>query len=706
MGATWDGNGVNFAIASERADAVEVCLFHDPTSPVEDERIPLTERTGPVWHGYVPGLGPGACYGYRVHGPYRPAEGLRFNPNKLLLDPYARAVTGRVDWSAPIFGYRRDHPDLDLSFDTDDDAWGKPKGVVIDPAFDWGDDRRPDIAMADSVIYEVHIKGFTARHPQVSPDLRGTFSGFAAPASIEHLKRLGITTVELLPVAASADEEHLVRRGLTNYWGYSPLNYFSPDARFSSTGDRGEQVVEFKRMVKALHAAGIEVILDVVYNHTAEGGEFGPTLSFRGIDNPAHYRLVPGAERYYLDFTGAGNCVNGNYPQTLKLVMDSLRYWVEEMHVDGFRFDLATVLARQLYEVDRLSPFLETVHQDPVLAQVKLIAEPWDIGEGGYQVGNFPWPWAEWNGRYRDTVRRYWRGNAGSARDLALRIAGSPDLYARDWRRPQASINFITAHDGFTLEDLVSYAHRHNEANGEGNRDGAGQNDSANYGIEGPTDDRDILAVRERQKRNLLLTLLCSQGVPMLSAGDEIGHTQHGNNNAYCQDNETTWLNWNLDDRKQRLLEFTRSLVTLRRTHPTFRRQRFISGDRPDQNEPGVKWLRPDGTPMACGDWSTSWVRSLALHLAGDVIDERTERGDAVRDDDFLLLLNAYDGAVTFTLPVSPASTGWTVVIDTAVCGNPAHDLTHPAGESIEVAARSALLLQAPNRLPVPARGS
>jgi glycogen operon protein len=612
----------------------------------------------------------------------------------LLLDPYAKAVTGRIDWSAPVFGYARGHRDLDLSFDESDDAWGKPRGVVIEPAFEWGDDRPPGVPMADTVIYEVHVKGFTVRHPDVAPELRGTFAGFASAPAVDHLVRLGVTAVELLPVTAAVDDERLVRLGLTNYWGYSPLNYFAPDARFSSCGASGGQVTEFKGMVKALHAAGIEVILDVVYNHTAEGSEFGPTLSFRGIDNPAHYRLVPGAERYYLDFTGTGNCLTGSYPQTLKLIMDSLRYWVQEMHVDGFRFDLATALARHLHGLDRLSPFLDTIHQDPVLSQVKLIAEPWDIGQGGYQVGNFPWPWCEWNGRYRDSLRRYWRGDSGCLPELATRMAGSPDLYADDLRTPSASVNFVTAHDGFTLEDLVSYAHKHNEANGEGNLDGAVQNDSRNYGVEGPTADPAVLATRDRQKRNLLLTLLCSQGVPMLCSGDEMGRTQGGNNNAYCQDNATSWLDWNLDERGRRLLSFTQGLIALRRAHPTLRQRNF---PRPESSDAKLvaTWLRPDGCLMTVDDWETSWVRSASLFLDGGAITDLDGRGRPIQDDSYLLLVNAYDAPVHFTMPTCPRPDGWTVAVDTAADVPIDDGPTVPAGSSVELIGRSAMLMRA-----------
>jgi glycogen operon protein len=655
LGANWDGSGVNFAVCSEGATRVELCLFDDATSPSERARIALPERTGPIWHGYLPDVGPGQVYAYRVHGPYRPGNGHRFNPNKLLIDPHAKAVAGRLNWQAPVYGYRRGHHDLDLSYCDEDDAWAKPRAVVIDPAFDWEDDRSPAVPWPETVIYEVHVKGATMQHPEIPPELRGTYLGFASPPMIEHLKQLGVTTVELLPIHTVLDEEHLFRRGLTNYWGYSTLNYFAPDARYSSSGELGGQVVEVKEMVKRLHRAGIEVVLDVVYSHSCEGSEFGPTVSFRGIDNAAHYRLVPDAERYYLDFTGTGNCLNGSQPQTLKLIMDSLRYWVTEMHVDGFRFDLATALARHLHDVDRFSPFLDTVHQDPVLSRVKLIAEPWDVGEGGYQVGNFPWPWSEWNGKYRDTVRRYWRGDEGRVSDLVIRLAGSPDLYADDCRHPYASINFVTAHDGFTLHDLVSYNQKHNDANAEGNRDGTSANWSANHGVEGSTDDPAIVATRERQKRNILATLFLSRGVPLLLGGDEFGRTQQGNNNAYCQDGELSWFDWQLDDQQRGLLAFVREMTTLRRDHPVLRRPSF--DDPHSDTGHAIAYLRPDGTPMQSEDWTTPWVRSFAVRLVGEA------RGD----ETLLILFNAHESSVRFASPADQPRVCWRTLIDTAI---------------------------------------
>jgi glycogen operon protein len=688
LGATWDGSGVNFAICSEGATQVELCLFDDATAPNERARIALPERTGPIWHGYLTGIGPGQVYAYRVHGPYKPAKGLRYNPHKLLVDPYAKAVAGRLNWQAPVYGYRRGHHGLDLSFCDEDDAWAKPRGVVIDPAFDWGDDRPPAVPWPETVIYEVHVKGATMRHPDVPTEQRGTYLGFASPPIIDHLTRLGVTTVELLPVHVVLDEEHLVRRGLTNYWGYSTLNYFAPNARYSSAGDTGGQVVEFKEMVKRLHKAGIEVILDVVYGHSCEGNEFGPTVSLRGIDNTAHYRLVPEAERYYLDYTGTGNCLNGSQPQTLKLIMDSLRYWVTEMHVDGFRFDLATVLARHLHDVDRFSPFLDTVHQDPVLSRAKLIAEPWDVGEGGYQVGNFPWPWSEWNGKYRDTVRRYWRGDEGHIPDLVTRLAGSPDLYADDCRHPYASINFVTAHDGFTLHDLVSYNQKHNEANGEGNRDGTSANWSANYGVEGPTDDSAIVETRERQKRNMLATLFLSRGVPMPLGGDEFGRTQRGNNNAYCQDGELSWFDWNHDERQRRLLAFVRELSALRRAYPVLRRPRF------DDERSRVTCFRPDGQPMRAEDWTTPWVRSFALRLVGD--------GGC--DDTLLILFNAHDRAVRFVPPADLKNGCWATLLDTAAWPERGAPLLLP-GTVRDVGGRSLVLLRLDEGKAEPAEG-
>ncbi len=575
LGATWDGTGVNFALYSENATKVELCLY-DGRSRRESDRIQLPEQTAFVWHGYVPNLQPGQLYGYRVHGPWEPARGLRFNPAKLLIDPYAKAVAGRIDWDKPIFPYRFGGENSDLVIDRRDSASGMPKGIVTSPYFDWEHDRPPRIPLSDSIIYEVHVRGFSMLNEQIQPELRGTYAGLASPAALKYLNRLGVTSVELMPVHQFVHDKVLVDRGLRNYWGYNTLNYFSPESQYCSSGDQGSQVPEFKAMVKALHREGIEVILDVVYNHTAEGNQLGPMLSFRGIDNPTYYKLVPDNQRYYMDYTGTGNSLNVRHPQVLKLIMDSLRYWVTEMHVDGFRFDLAATLARELHDVDRLSAFFDIIHQDPIISQVKLIAEPWDVGNGGYQVGNFPVLWAEWNGKYRDTVRRYWKGDEGQLSDLGYRFTGSSDLYQNDGRRPNASINFVTAHDGFSLEDLVSYNDKHNEANGENNQDGANDNNSWNMGAEGPTDNPDILAARERQKRNFLATLLMSQGVPMICGGDELGRTQHGNNNAYCQDNEISWYDWKLDPQKKKLLEFTCKLIEFRKRHPNFRRRRFF----------------------------------------------------------------------------------------------------------------------------------
>src|SRR5690606_1680254 len=558
LGATYDGNGVNFALFSLNATRVELCLFSAGRRPAEKERIPLPEVTGHVWHGYLKGIRPGQLYGYRVDGPYEPGSGLRFNPNKLLIDPYARALYGEVDWSQPVFSYPLGHPDEDLAFDEGDDAPGVPKGVVIANDFDWEGDRPPRTPWHRTIIYETHVRGLTMRHPDVPRRLRGTYAGLASPHILDYLTSLGVTAVELLPVHAFPDDSYLLEKGLRNYWGYNTINFFAPQARYASAKRRGEEVREFKEMVKALHRAGLEVSLDVVYNHTAEGNHLGPTLSFKGIDNPAYYRLVEDDPRYYMDYTGTGNSLNAQSPEVLKLIMDSLRYWVQEMHVDGFRFDLASALARELHDVDRLGSFFDVIHQEPVLADVKLIAEPWDVGPGGYQVGNFPVIWTEWNGKYREATRAYWQGESGVMGELGYRLTGSSDLYSEDGRQPYASINFITAHDGFTLADLVSYNEKHNEANGEDNRDGHNDNLSWNCGVEGPTDDPEINALRARQQRNLLATLLLSQGVPMILGGDEIGRTQQGNNNAYCQDNEISWYDWDLDDRRRELLEFTR----------------------------------------------------------------------------------------------------------------------------------------------------
>ncbi len=707
LGATWDGEGTNFALFSEAAAGVELCLFDRVGAP-ERLRLPLEEQTAHVWHGYLPGVGPGQLYGFRVKGPYAPDCGLRFNPDKLLVDPYARALAGAVDWSGPVHGYRLRDRRADLARDARDDAAAVPRGVVVDPAFDWDDDRPPRIPWHESVIYELHVKGFTRCHPDVPEALRGTYSGLAHPAVIEHLLRLGVTAVELLPVHAFIDDAFLVGRGLRNYWGYNTLGFFAPEGRYASRGTLGQQVVEFKEMVKALHAAGIEVILDVVYNHTAEGNHLGPTLSFRGIDNPAYYRLVPDQPRYYMDFTGTGNTLNARHPQVLQLIMDSLRYWVQEMHVDGFRFDLASALARELYAVDRLSSFFDTIHQDPVVSQVKLIAEPWDVGEGGYQVGNFPVLWAEWNGMYRDAVRSFWRGDRRPVAEMGYRLTGSSDLYQGDGRRPYASINFVTCHDGFTLEDLVSYVHKHNEANGEGNRDGHDHNLSANYGVEGPTDDPAILALRDRQKRNLLATLFLAQGVPMLCGGDEMGRTQRGNNNAYCQDNPLSWVDWRLDDRDQALLRFTQRLVRIRQEQPTLRRRKFFQGRRIRGSEvKDLTWFRPDGAEMTDAEWTDASLSALALRLAGDAIDERDRHGNRIRGDTLLILLNAGHHDVPFRLPPldRQGKTCWEVMVDTADPDDsqPAH---WDGGLDVPLRARSVVLCRrtgngtGPNRDP------
>ncbi len=660
-GAHWDGEGVNFGLFSEHAEAVELCVFDTNTGRRELQRIPLTERTDQVWHCYLPEARPGMLYGYRVHGPYRPDEGHRFNPHKLLLDPYARNIVGALRWSDALFGYVVGHKRADLSFDRRDSAHAMPRCKIIDSAFTWGEDRRPDVPWHDMVIYELHVRGFTIRHPDVPANLRGTYAGLATAPVIEYLQRLGVTTVELMPVHSFVDDRHLVERGLRNYWGYNTIGFFAPDARYSASG----KVNEFKTMVKTLHSAGIEVILDVVYNHTAEGNELGPTLCFRGVDNAAHYRLVAGARRHYMDYTGTGNTLDMQHPRVVQLLMDSLRYWVTEMHVDGFRFDLASALARELHEVDRLGAFFDILRQDPVLSQVKLIAEPWDLGEGGYQVGNFPPGWAEWNDKYRDTMRGYWKGEAGLIGEFARRLTGSSDLYGRTGRSPRASINFITAHDGFTLADLVSYNDKHNEANLEENRDGNDRNLSWNCGVEGPSDDPDIRALRRRQVRNFLATLFLSQGVPMLLAGDEIGRTQQGNNNAYCQDSEISWVDWSLDDERLSLFEFTRRLISLRHAHPVFRRRHFFQG-RALSGSPSkdIAWLKPDGTEMTAEEWNHDFARCLGVYLGGDALDEVDARGRPVRDDTFIVLFNAHHDAIPFKLP--PFGGGWRVVLDTA----------------------------------------
>ncbi|MEW5853565.1 MAG: glycogen debranching protein GlgX [Myxococcota bacterium] len=666
LGAFHDGMGVNFAIYSEHATKVELCLFDAVTDRVERERIELPEHTGYVFHGYVPYLKPGQLYGYRVHGPYEPNQGLRFNPHKLLVDPYAQAVANEPDWKAPLFPYKLGHPEQDLAMCTDDSAWGAPRCVVVDNFFHWEGDRQPRTPWRETVIYEVHVKGFTKRHPEVPEGLRGTYAGLASDAAVKHLEKLGVTAVELMPVHEMVDDKHLVDKGLKNYWGYNTLSYFAPAGRYCSAGRLGEQVAEFKAMVKTLHLAGIEVILDVVYNHTAEGNHLGPMLSLEGTDNPTYYRLVKDNPRYYTDYTGCGNSLNVRHPQTLQLIMDSLRYWITEMHVDGFRFDLAATLARSLHDVDRLSAFFDIIHQDPIISRVKLIAEPWDLGAGGYQVGNFPVLWTEWNGRYRDAVRKYWKGDPAQAADLAWRLTGSADLYESNGRRPYASINFITAHDGFTLHDLVSYNSKHNEANQENNNDGTNENHSWNCGVEGETEDAAILELRERQKRNLLGTLMVSQGVPMIRGGDEIGHTQRGNNNAYCQDNELTWHDWNLDDRKQALLRFCQIVVALRHAQPVLWRKRFFSGGYVRGSEfKDIAWFRPDGKEMSEADWKQGFVRSLCILLGGDAIPSLSDKGEPVVGDTLLVMTNAHHEPMDCVLPEAEWGQAWEVLVDT-----------------------------------------
>jgi isoamylase len=666
LGATWDGEGTNFALASENATGVELCLFSAGGQGGKEKRVRLTERTDFVWHVYLPRVGPGQRYGYRVEGPFEPEQGMRFNPHKLLLDPYARAIDGTVRWSDANFGYRLGDPAADLSLDERDNREFVPRGVVVDASFDWGDDRRPGTALHRSIIYETHLRGMTMKHPDVPAELRGTYSGMASEPVLDYLDSLGVTAVELLPVHQFVSDKILEDRGLVNYWGYNTIGFFAPDARYSSTGTGGEQVSEFKSMVKAIHERGIEVILDVVYNHTAEGNELGPTLSFRGIDNAMYYRLVEDQPRYYMDYTGTGNTLNVGNPRVLQLVMDSLRYLVTEMHVDGFRFDLAAALARELHDVDRLATFFDTIGQDPIVSQVKLIAEPWDVGPGGYQVGNFPPGWAEWNGRYRDAVRSFWRGDPIGVAELAYRLSGSSDLYEDTGRRPYASINFVTAHDGFTLNDLVSFDQKHNEANGEDNQDGEDNNLSWNCGAEGPTDDPEVAALRGKQKRNLLATLLFSQGVPMISGGDEHGRTQGGNNNAYCQDNEISWYDWDFGDDNRALLDFTRTLIRLRKEHPVLRRRKYFQGRRLYGSDiDDIAFIQPNGTPMSDETWELGWIRALGMLLNGAAIAETDEQGRRIVDDVLLLLINGDSQEQEFKLPENDGSAGWDVLVDT-----------------------------------------
>jgi len=662
LGATWDGKGVNFAIYSENATRVDLCLVD---SEGTETPIALPERTAYVWHGYVPGAGPKQLYGYRMHGPYEPNRGMRFNPNNLLLDPYAKAIDGHETWEKGLFAYELGDPDGDLRM-TANDARGVPLAAVIDPSFDWGNDTPPSTPFHQSIIYEVHVRGATMTHPDVPEELRGKFGGLASAPMIRHFKELGVTALELLPVHAFVDDKFLLDRNLRNYWGYSSIAFFSPETRYRRREYAGSGVREFKAMVKALHAAGIEVILDVVYNHTAEGNHLGPTLSYKGIDNPTYYRLSPEDPRFYFDYTGTGNTLNVRHPQTLQLIMDSLRYWVLDMHVDGFRFDLAAALARSLHEVDQLSSFFTIIHQDPVLSQVKLIAEPWDIGDGGYQVGNFPIRWAEWNGRYRDAVRSFWKGQGAGMGEFGYRLTGSSDLYQNDGRAPYSSINFITAHDGFTLADLVSYDKKHNEANGEENRDGTDDNASWNCGAEGPTTDEGVRTLRMRQMRNLMATLLLSQGTPMIAGGDEMGRTQRGNNNAFCQDNETSWYDWALDDDRKSMLAFTKKVIALRRDHPALRRAKFFKGRKiygTDARD--LLWFNFDGRPMNDGDWNNAWAKSLTMFLGGRGLDAASAMGEPLVDDDLMILVNGNHEPLDFTLPDLGVG-AWELLLDTS----------------------------------------
>ena len=667
LGATYDGRGTNFSVFSEVATRVELCLFDSPDDTKPSASVELPEQTDMVWHGFLPDARPNQLYGYRVHGPYEPLQGHRFNPNKIVMDPYAKSVARTVRWADEMFGYRVGDPQEDLSFDDRDNAAYAPLAAVIDSAFTWGGDRPPRTPWHNTVIYELHVKGFSKLMPNIPPRQRGTFEALTTEPALEHLKSLGVTAVELMPVHHHGYDRDLEQKGLTNYWGYHTFGYFAPERSLAASKSPAGAVREFKRMVRKLHGAGLEVILDVVYNHTAEGNQLGPTLSLKGVDNASYYRLTADNPRFYMDFTGCGNTLNMQSPQVLQLIMDSLRYWVLEMHVDGFRFDLASALTRELYDVDRLAAFFDIIHQDPVLSQVKLIAEPWDLGQGGYQVGNFPVLWTEWNGKYRDSVRRFWRGDGGTVSELATRLAGSNDLYAHSGRQPYASINFITAHDGFTLHDLVSYNDKHNEANLEENRDGENNNLSWNCGAEGPTDDPTIVALRARQKRNFLATLLFSQGVPMISHGDELGRTQRGNNNAYCQDNELTWIDWELTDESKALLEFTRELIHIRLSQPVFRRRKYFQSR--SIRGGGVKdvvWLAPDGREMTDEAWNADFIKSLGVLLAGDAIEEVDERGQPIVGDTLLVVLNAHDDKVPFTLPdLEEDKHQWLRILDT-----------------------------------------
>ena len=692
LGSMWDGEGVNFAIYADHATAIELCLFDDETDVKESMKLILTERTHHIWHIYLPGIKPGQLYGYRVHGPFRPEEGHRYNPHKLLIDPYAKAISGVIQWHDALFGYVMGSEEADLGMSELDSAPFIPKGVVIDEKYDWEGEEPLDVPYHQSIIYEAHVKGFTMMHPEIPEEIRGTYAGMSHPVTLTYLKDLGITAIELMPVHQFVNDRHLAERGLSNYWGYNTIGFFAPDIRYSSSTERGGQVTEFKNMVKAMHKAGIEVILDVVYNHTAEGNHLGPTLSFKGIDNQSYYRLTAD-QRYYMDYTGTGNTLNANLPNVLRLFMDSLRYWITEMHVDGFRFDLAPALARELHSVNKLSAFFDIIHQDPVISQVKLIAEPWDIGEGGYQVGNFPHEWAEWNGKYRDCVRDYWRGADSMLGEFAQRFTGSPDLYQDDLRRPTASINFITAHDGFTLHDLVSYNEKHNEANGENNNDGESHNGSCNYGVEGETDDPEINMIRDRQKRNLLTTMFLSQGVPMLVAGDEFGRTQRGNNNAYCQDNEISWLHWAEMDPS--LFAFTQQLIHLRRKHPVFCRRRWFQGiPIKGIGLEDIAWFLPDGAEMEAHNWNEDYAKSLAIYLNGHGLRSTGPEGEKITDDNFYLMFNAHHDYLDYSLPNERYGKEWIRVLDTSMEGISELPIRHYTGDTIRVEGRSIILLK------------
>ncbi|OQP62253.1 glycogen debranching protein GlgX [Niastella populi] len=700
LGAAWDGNGVNFALYAENAEGIDLCLFNSVEDDIETIKLRFKERTHHIWHMYVPGIQPGQLYGYRVSGPYKPEEGHRFNAYKLLLDPYAKAIAGTLQWHDALFGYEIGHEQEDLSFNTTDSAPYMPKSVVVGDNFDWEDDKPLNISYHETIIYEAHVKSLTYLHPDLPEEIRGTYKAIGHPVIIDYLKNLGITAIELMPVHHFIEDRHLKEKGLTNYWGYNTIGFFAPDSRYSASGILGQQVQEFREMVKALHKAGIEVILDVVYNHTAEGNHFGPTLCFRGIDNASYYRLTEN-KRYYMDYTGTGNTLNTRLPYVLQLIMDSLRYWIQQMHVDGFRFDLAATLARELHEVNKLGAFFDIIHQDPVISQVKLIAEPWDLGEGGYQVGKFPVGWAEWNGLYRDCIRDYWRGAESRLAEFAKRITGSADLYKNDYRNPGASVNFITAHDGFTMEDLVSFNERHNEANGENNEDGDKENHSCNYGVEGPAKDLGIVGIRKRQKRNLLTTLLLSQGVPMIFSGDELGNSQYGNNNAYCQDNEISWIKWSEKDESQ--IAFVRQLIWFRKSHPAFSRRRWF------QEQPirgigveDIAWFTPDGNEMRDEQWNEGYAKSLGLYLNGLGLRCLDEKGRKLTDKDFYLLFNAHHEALEFTLPPEKFGSKWFKLLDTSTDNELVQDPGNalgPAGKYL-VQARSLVLLQGEHIIP------